>query len=241
MLVVIAGFLTESGDLTSPDEWAVPVIEFAAAHGFGAASVQWGSRSFTDIFASSSEVGSLALGALAAWREARDAADALAEELPAWIGAFGTRDVHIVGHSLGARIALKSCARAAPKSVASVTALAPACRASDCDFTRVIQATRTPPTIYYSAHDRVLADIFPTAERPHGVAVAAVDVLPRAWRAPSLVAQALTNRMSEPALGLVGRVPQGVEALDASLALGARVGHFTYLDRIHDILAARVR
>jgi pimeloyl-ACP methyl ester carboxylesterase len=239
MVVVIAGFLTEKVDPSEPDEWAAPVVNFARARDFGAASVQWGSRSFTDIFTASGELKSLALGALAAWSEARAAADALAEDVPAWLGALGARDVHVLGHSLGGRVALKACAHAAPNSIATLTALAPACRASDCAFPSIIQATRAAPTVYFSAHDQVLANIFPTAESPSGVALAAVDVLPTKWRAASLVAQALTNRLSEPALGLTGQVPQGVEALDASRVLGVRVGHFTYLERLGDILASR--
>ena len=99
LIIVAAGFLTETPARDAPDEWATPVIDLARRHGLSAASVQWTSKNANALFASCVDTKNMVLGALSAWTDARTEADHTAQSLAGWIRQLPHPRIHLVGHS----------------------------------------------------------------------------------------------------------------------------------------------
>ena len=97
------------------------------------------------------------------WKRAVQNADEVAENPFKWLGNLD-REIVLIGHSLGGRIALKACANVPGQKIKKVYAMAPAVLKSECQPKKITQNTKSKGTVYYSEHDWILQYAFRIGE-----------------------------------------------------------------------------
>ncbi len=195
-LVFAPGFLTESGahPKASLDGWKSQCVELARLWNWAAYGLHWPSATlaevltgtsprvspvaramnlYTHFFLSSgtlSWLGARAGIAISTWRSAAREADRVAQLAVQWPQQLG-RPVALVGHSLGARLALRAAEAAPAHTFEHVIGLAPAVLASKVEWPRVARASRRRPIMFSSQNDAVLKLFFRAAEASREPAV----------------------------------------------------------------------
>lgn len=216
-LVFIHGFASEG----SAHEWREPLNRFAQQYDCSTYAVRWPSFSQAELAmivgtaVAAAGLGGIGLGLAAksiqaAFQRAMSNADDLASKLNELL-VHVDGPVILVGHSLGARCALRYYCSSSldPAQVTGVIGLAPAIGQSELKNTRP-----RSPLVAYSSHDHVLRYAYPIGNR-------------------ELFAS--SGQDEEDALGLIG--PSGAEKMLGIDLSDLEIGHLDYCERLEEVLS----
>lgn len=233
----VPGFFTQPLVPGSPFDtsWERQILKVARTHNVNGYIVRWPAGNIRDISlvrgfgAARSAIES----AVSSWCGARgrtySVIDALSEHI-----VHSDRPVHIAGHSLGGRIALKVSENLSSfGKIRSITALAPAISASDIDLNKVAAAAAKTPLICYSSRDRVLSTLFPCGEQSSDVLSLCRSGICDPANMLRQLSSLLEGRSANPALGLVGVPPEYKHMFSA---VDTRLSHTTYARNLPNIM-----
>ncbi len=160
-----------------------------------------------------------------AWTQARTECDAQIQALHELIAErCNLGEVQVIGHSLGARLALKTMHEQAQQGHSldyKLSAWAPAISLKDLDWER-LSRQKYLPEIMYSQADLVLKLIYPLGQgaRPSGHML---DII-------TLLASLMNSNPQKQALGLIGPPSVAASIKQRSIDLSAQnIRHLTYL------------
>lgn len=233
IVIVIPGFMNET-DISNPLKgWTAPTVQFARAHMFSAAGLYWDSKSFTKNEIDSLSLHNLQNGVLNTWRSARKEADRVAKRLGDILENVG-RPVILIGHSLGARIALLYASQKNIKPLQSIYALAPAVSASEIDMPQVENNVDKHVLIGYSRQDLVLQCLYPIGRNKSLFSQTVKSLKRRDIKALSLLSRIVSNHVENPPIGCVGL---DTSELEKTNTYEFNTHHTQYCQNLFDILS----
>lgn len=212
LIILALGFLTESENSTIPNDWGVPLKELASQLGYELMYIHWNAQSLKhNQVKSVKDKYKLLKGTIATWRTAVKEADSTAIALREVLRKNRHRKVILIGHSLGARIILKSAEFLAKDTIDTLIALAPAYDQIECKFEKVCRAVKTPPIICYSKNDYVLTEMFGVAQASQAINQGLTALKKRDKKSMFMSAASLvTARFISSPIGVLG-VPKRYE------------------------------
>jgi len=160
-----------------------------------------------------------------AWYKAVQECDAKVQELSDYYQELGTKgEVYVLGHSLGARLAIKALDHLSTHTMTNlpkVSGWAPALNADDTDWLSLNQLTN-PPEILFSEYDRVLKMIYPLGQDAH--------LTTPIHQFLNIVTNTLKQDERKKAVGLIGPPQECHSLLAISLNLNdKKMSHLGYL------------
>ena len=180
-LIFIPGFLSEQDPHQSFEPWTTQMLSIAEEHDLAAYGLFWGAQRLRNILLSSRLASgllryfsqaptrkdaafylSLGLGASLSdlWRDAVLNADGVAVASEQWLGPLD-RQVILVGHSLGARIAINVAVSGISSKILRVVAMAPAMTINNQHHYKFIaDGQKFKGLVLHSKKDRVLRYLF---------------------------------------------------------------------------------
>lgn len=238
-LLFVPGFFTEPLVPGSPLDlsWDRQVQNTAQQYGINGYIVRWPAGNIRDIslFRGAGAAQAAIESSIKAWCTAKNRTNDVIEFLEGHLNR-SVNSIHLAGHSLGARIALKVAENlGAGSNIISLTALAPAISAKDLDFEKVASAAQKSPLVCYSSRDRVLSTLFPCGEQSLDVLNLCRSSIYEPAKILQRVSRVLEKRSENPALGLVG-VPSTYSHLFDSK--DTRLSHMKYASNLHNILSS---
>jgi pimeloyl-ACP methyl ester carboxylesterase len=172
LIIVIPGFLTQQDPIRPFDEWSEPVIQLAQERGLSAAGLYWPSGHISDFFENINLLdyagaGLLTMGfkALKVWERALNATEQAGRNFREWLPQ-GPRPIILLGHSLGARLALITAEHVPLKRLSGVITFAAAYESRVCNYSHLDRGVSQPPLIAYSHNDSVLKTLFIAGQNP---------------------------------------------------------------------------
>jgi hypothetical protein len=233
IVVVIPGFMNET-DIENPLKgWTAPTVQFARTHMFSAGGIYWDSKSFTKNEIDSLSLHNLQNGVLNTWRAARKEADRVAKSLDTVLNNVD-RPVILVGHSLGARIALLYASQKNIKPIQSIYALAPAVSASEIDASQIENNVEKSVLVGYSRQDLVLQCLYPIGRNKGLFSQTIKSVKRRDIKALSLISRIVSNHVENPPIGCVGL---DTSKLEKTKTYEFSVHHTHYCQNLFEILS----
>ena len=142
-------------------------------------------------------------GVLNTWIAAREEADRIVNSLESLLGGL-SRPIILVGHSLGARIALKYASQSQIKPLRSIYALAPAVSQSEINICRVVGNVDRSVLFGYSRRDLVLQYLYPLGGQKGLLSQTIDSIKQRDLKALNLISQIVSNHIDNPPIGCVG-------------------------------------
>jgi len=236
LLVFVPGFLTEES-VRNNQAWVEQLVLFAIERDYAVGGVLWASNTLKGLL----DIDTLSLASMSSnfvnqWSESARKSESVVGELLKMSSYFKGRKTHLIGHSLGARIALRVAEQAPQHTFHSVVAMAAACDPAFCDFEMIEKKTKRKPLILFSNADKVLEFLFPTAQNQKNFS----EIVQKAQSPTTLLltigAHYLANRNTSSALGYLGTASHAARNIDASQLLNTKVGHLTYERLVRDIL-----
>ena len=208
LLIMIPGFFTKPLVQGTPihDSWSVGVSTICRHSDLNGCVLHWDSGNILDLDLSFSGIyngGSLE-SVLTAWRAACERADTCVAQVSEFI-KNSDKEVYLMGHSLGGKIALKVAETTPIKCLIS---LAPAVDIHGIDYDSVSKSVETSPVICHSQRDRVLSTIFTCGQFSLSTLRGVLDVRTRPSQALRSLSEMFDTRALAPALGLVGAPPK---------------------------------
>ena len=235
LIIVIPGFLTQQNSDRPFDEWSEPVIQFAHEHNLSVAGLYWPSGKLSDFFEgiewlqfAGAGLVSMGLQALRVWERAINATEQAGRNFNEWLPR-GPRPIILLGHSLGARLALITAQHVPLKRLSGVIALAPAYETHLCNYSHLDRGVRQPPLITYSDKDLVLKTLFIAGQNPEIITLGIAGQLIRQIGLPLAFAKYMFDRTYDAALGSVG-VPE----IHQEVCTSWNVSHFDHQDLGHN-------
>lgn len=196
LLIFIAGYLNETTANSETEGWAKPCIEYAKEQGYSVGLVYWKSQSLFDLIPQSLSIFDIATTGVKSFTRAKEKADSEAQVLANYLTQI-QRPIILVGHSLGARIAIK-VAECITFKLKALVLLAAAIEENSCNLDKVYKNVIEKPIVCYSKNDMVLSYLYSFAKNPKLVSkTKSVKLL-------GLVNQVLENSIAAPPIGLVG-------------------------------------
>ena len=233
IIIVIPGFMNET-DITNPLKgWTAPTLQFAHTRMFSAAGLYWNSKSFTQPEIDSISPHNLQKGVLNMWRAARKEADRVANQL-GYILEHIDRPVILIGHSLGARIALLYASQKKTAPLQSIYALAPAVSISEIDISQVEKNVDRNVLIGYSKKDLVLQCLYPIGKHKNLFSQTVESVKKKDVEALSLISRIVSNHVEDPPIGCIGL---DTTHLEKTHTYNLNLRHINYSSRLFEILS----
>lgn len=234
LLIFIPGFMTEPlADYKDPfPSWSEGIRKFCKLQGFSACILQWPAGNIAEFSSIGRRKFDITKSVGSTWNRAVRNADMQARTLRSEIQSL-QREIILVGHSLGGRIALRSAEGLRGRKLRSLVALAPAYDISIVKFTEISNRVEKKPIVCYSHQDMTLSVLFTCGQNNKALIDCIRNI--RATPANSLrvLAGILDQRASNPALGLVG-VPREFES--SYISKNTQLRHYEYSAHIEDLL-----
>ena len=245
LIIVIPGFLTQEHPETPFEGWSEPFIKLAEERDLCVGGLYWPSGSLHDFFGDVSlldyvgaKIINFGFDALNTWQRAVDATEQAGRNFEEWL-PHTQRPIILVGHSLGARLALIAAQYVSPQRLHGVVALAPAYEARLCDYTLLDRGVKSPPLIAYSSNDMVLKTLFIAGQHPEIVTLGLLSRLTGKFALPLLLGKYTFDYIRDGALGTLG-VPeehlQMCTSWDLSEFKHMSFGHTDYVDHLPDLI-----
>jgi hypothetical protein len=160
-----------------------------------------------------------------AWYNAIKECDAKVQELSTYYQELGTQgEVYVLGHSLGARLAIKALDHLSTHTtdnLPKVSGWAPALNADDADWMSLDQLMN-PPEILFSEYDLVLKMIYPLGQDAH--------LTTPIHQLINIVTTTLKQDERKKAVGLIGPPQECYSLLEIALNLNEKkMSHLGYL------------
>lgn len=236
LVVFIPGFLTEDS-VKNNNAWVDQLLLFAIEKDYSIGAVLWDSQTPSKILDMDSfNLTSISVSLIERWSDTSERADSLVKHLVDMTSYFKDKKTILIGHSLGARIALKAVETCPLNTFHSVVAMAPACTQDFCDFEKIRKNTKRKPIVLFSAYDRVLDFLFPTAQNKNDLLNSIKSTNSTTKILLAIGTHYFIHRHKNAALGFVGIESSSVNNINASNLLKTEVGHLTYEKLIKKIL-----
>ena len=249
LIIVIPGFLTQEHPETPFEGWSEPFINLAQERDLSVGGLYWPSGTLSDFYNgvdfskySGSDIIKIGPRVLQAWQTAVAATEQAGRNFEEWLPR-DPRPIILVGHSLGARLALIAAQHVEPQRLHGVVALASAYESRLCDYALLSRGVKTSPLIAYSSNDRVLQTLFIVGQNPELISMGVLNifarVIPPQIALPILLAKYAFDYVRDGALGLVGVPSEHAEMCttwDLSGFKHISFGHTDYVEHLPDLL-----